>query len=114
MSAFLRDASPALKAALASGMVRYCANLITISLIDGETVYRWTDFDQALRYAGTRFAAAGQYLTRPTWNVKNTMEVPELSLKCSRPAVVPVAASICRPRSMMACSTVPASCCSGR
>jgi uncharacterized phage protein (TIGR02218 family) len=85
MSAFLRDASPALKAALASGMVRYCANLITISLIDGETVYRWTDFDQALRYAGTRFAAVGQYLTRPTWNVKNTMEVPELSLKVFSP-----------------------------
>jgi uncharacterized phage protein (TIGR02218 family) len=81
MSAFLRDASPALKAALASGTVCYSANLITIALIDGETVYRWTDFDQALSYAGTRFTAAGQYLTRPTWNVKNTMEVPELSLK---------------------------------
>lgn len=81
MSAFLRDASPALKAALAAGTIRYSANLITIALTDGETILHWTDFDQSLRYAGTLYASGAPFLSRPTWGVKNTMEVPELSLK---------------------------------
>jgi uncharacterized phage protein (TIGR02218 family) len=83
VTAFLRAASPALVAALAAGACRYSANLITITLIDGTTVFNWTDFDQDLDFAGTVFTSRGQYLSRPSWKVSNTTEVPDLSLKVS-------------------------------
>ena len=83
MSAFLRAASPALVAALAANAIRYSANLYTITLVDGVTTLNWTDFDRDLTYAGTTFTSKGPFLSRPTWKVTNTIEVPDLSLKVS-------------------------------
>lgn len=83
MTAFLRQAGVALTAAIAAGAVKYSANLITITLVDGVTKFTWTDFDRDLIYAGTTFASKGPFLSRPTWKVSNSMEVPELSLRVS-------------------------------
>lgn len=83
MTALLRSASSALKAALANGTVRYSADLMTFTLADGVTSFAWTNFDTALAYAGTTFAAQGAFLSRTRWSVKNTMEVPELTVKAS-------------------------------
>ena len=81
MTAFLRAASPALIAALAAGSLRYSANLFTITLIDGVTVFNWTDYDQNLTFGGTMFSSKIGTLSRPSWKVTNTMEVPQMSLK---------------------------------
>lgn len=83
MSVFLRDASPALKAALAANAIRYSANLYTITLVDGLTVLRWTDFDRDLPFSGLEFGSRGALLSKPAWKVVNTMEVPTLTLKVS-------------------------------
>ena len=83
MSALLRTASPALVAALAANAIRYTADLMTFTLIDGITTFNWTNFDTTLAYAGTSFTAQGPLLSRTSWKVTNTMEVPTLKVKAS-------------------------------
>lgn len=82
MTAWLRDAPAPLIAALAAGAIRYRADLMTITLIDG-TVLRWTNFDHDLTYDGHVFTSQGVLLNRMTWSVKNTLEVPNFTLKAS-------------------------------
>lgn len=82
MSAFLRDAPPALIAAMEADAIRYSADLMTITLIDG-TVLRWTNFDRDLPYGGHVFTAQSVLLNRMTWKVTNTLEVPNFTLKAS-------------------------------
>jgi hypothetical protein len=81
----MRTVSAALLQALgAKGNNPYVmADLYTITLNDGSTVYRWTDFDQTLTYAygGQVFLAQGPLLHRSRLGVKNTVEVPELTIK---------------------------------
>ncbi len=64
----------------------YKADLFTITLLGG-TVYRWTDFDQNITLTGGSgpylFLAQGPLLQRTRLGVKNTVEVPELTIKLS-------------------------------
>ena len=83
MSALLRTASLALQTALATNAVRYSADLITITLIDGVTTFNWTNFDGDLVFGGVRFTSQGQFLSRSSWKVTNSMEVPTLTVKAS-------------------------------
>lgn len=80
MTALLRDASSALKAVLASGVPTWSADLITVTLADGVTVFNWTNWDTDLTYAGTRYSSRGQWLSRTSWKVTNTMEVPTMTV----------------------------------
>lgn len=82
MTAWLRDAPAPLIAALEAGAIRYRADLMTITLIDG-TVLRWTNFDHDLAYGGHVFTSQGVLLNRLTWKVTNTLEVPNFTLKAS-------------------------------
>jgi hypothetical protein len=66
----------------------YKADLFTITLLDGVTVFRWTDFDQDIHFSGFLgapylFLAQGPLLQRTQLAVKNTVEVPELTIKLS-------------------------------
>jgi hypothetical protein len=64
----------------------YKADLFTITLLDGVTVYRWTDFDEDIHFSGFGtflFLAQGPCLQRTALGVKNTVEVPELTIKLS-------------------------------
>jgi hypothetical protein len=63
------------------------ADLFTITLLNG-TIYRWTDVDQDVRLIGVGFAlytflAQGPCLSRTALGVKNTVEVPELTITLS-------------------------------
>ena len=82
MSAFLRSWPAPLVAAINARAIRYRAKVYTITLIGGQAL-NWCDFDCDLTYAGTTFLSKGAFLSKPTWKVSNTMEVPELSLKAS-------------------------------
>lgn len=54
------------------------ADLYTVTLLDGVTVYRWTDFDATVTYTTDTFLPQGPLLRRSRLGVKNTVEVPEL------------------------------------
>jgi hypothetical protein len=63
----------------------YKADLYTVTLRDRTTIYRWTDFDRTIRLIGTGaieydFLAQGPCLQRTQLGVKNTVEVPELTI----------------------------------
>lgn len=81
-NAFLRNWPAPLVAAINARAIRYRAKLYTITLVGGGTL-TWTDFDTDLVYAGTVFQSKAAFLSKPSWKVSNTMEVPELSLKIS-------------------------------
>jgi hypothetical protein len=72
---------------LASKTPFYKMDLFTVTLLDG-TIYRWTDFDRTVYFAGYGgtpydFLAQGPCLQRTNLGVKNTVEVPELTIKLS-------------------------------
>jgi uncharacterized phage protein (TIGR02218 family) len=75
----LRPCSVALATALAAGARLLEADLFTVTL-QGGTVYRWTSWSADLVVAGSTFFSSGQWLSRGTWGVKNTMEVPTLEV----------------------------------
>lgn len=81
MSALLRDASPGLKAALAGNAPLWKADLFTLTLVDGTTVYRWTSFDRDVTYAGNVYSSRSPWIERTTWKVTSTLEVPEMAVK---------------------------------
>lgn len=83
MTAFLRPASAALDTALANGSIRYWAELFTITLVDGATVLNWTNFDRPLKASGVEFTAQSAFLSRSSWKISNSMQVPSLTLKAS-------------------------------
>lgn len=83
MSAFCRAYSPALLAAIQTRKIAHTADLVTIMLADGVTILRWTTFDMPLTTSGLTFTAQGPWLARVPWAVKNTMEVPQTTLKLS-------------------------------
>lgn len=82
MTAFLRGWPSALVTAINARQIKYRAKLYTITLPGGTTL-NWTDFDSDLIYSGTTFLSKAGFLSKPTWKVSNTMEVPDLSLKLS-------------------------------
>jgi uncharacterized phage protein (TIGR02218 family) len=61
------------------------ADAYNITLSDGVTVYTWTDYDQDLTWPFTpgpfTFSSLGPRITRTRLSVKNTIEVPELTVK---------------------------------
>ncbi len=66
----------------------YKADLFTVILLDGVTKYLWTDFDQDIHFIGIGgtpylFLAQGPCIQRTQLSVKNTVEVPSLTLKLS-------------------------------
>jgi uncharacterized phage protein (TIGR02218 family) len=81
VAAFLRSASAGLIAALAANAVRYRANVFTITLSDGTTVFNWTDFDTDLKAGGVTYQSKAAFLSKPTWKVTNTMQVTDLTLR---------------------------------
>ncbi len=81
MSALLRDASPALAAALASGQRLWSADIYVVTLVDGTTVLRWTTWDRDLTYSGDDYSSKAPWVNRSAWKVTNTMEVPTMQLR---------------------------------
>jgi uncharacterized phage protein (TIGR02218 family) len=77
----LRSASGALITALAGGVPLWRASIFTFTLIDGVTVYNWTSWDTDLVVSGTTYSSKAPWLTRTTWSVANTMEVPSMTIK---------------------------------
>lgn len=78
----MRQASAALETFLQSRLPCWKADLFTITLLSG-AVFNWTDFDQPVTYSGTTWLSVGPRLQRSKLGVKNTVEVPELSIKLS-------------------------------
>lgn len=81
----MRTVNANISTLLAAKVPMFKADLFTITLLSG-TVYRWTDFDQDIHYHGSSgtlylFSAQGPLLERSSLGVKNTVEVPELSIK---------------------------------
>jgi uncharacterized phage protein (TIGR02218 family) len=76
----LRTASGALTLALTGGVPLWSADLFTFTLSDGVTVFNWTNWDSDLSSGGTTYLSRTPWLTRSTWNVSNTMEVPSLKV----------------------------------
>lgn len=78
----MRSCSPALALVLDAGGVQlWNADLFTITLADGSTVYRWTSFDQDVTYGGNLFTAQGPFIQRSKWDVANTMQVPTMDVR---------------------------------
>jgi len=80
VSALLRPASPALAAALAGGAPLWSADLFVLTLAAGAGAYNWTSWDSDLALAGVTYASASPWLTRSSWNVTSTVEVPSLTV----------------------------------
>jgi uncharacterized phage protein (TIGR02218 family) len=80
MSAFLRDASPALKSALASGVRLWVADLLSFTLADGVTVLNWTTWDSDLVCDGVTYRSRAPWINRSTWQVTNKMQVPTMKV----------------------------------
>jgi uncharacterized phage protein (TIGR02218 family) len=56
------------------------ADLFLITLADGVTTYKWTDYDTDITYIFDTYVAQGPLLKRTRLTVNNTCEVPELTL----------------------------------
>lgn len=57
------------------------AELFAFTLADGSTVHRWTSWSSDISWGGHTWIGRGQKLQRSKWNVTNTMEVPELTVR---------------------------------
>jgi uncharacterized phage protein (TIGR02218 family) len=73
-------ANAALIAALAARAPLSSADLFTFTLRDGST-FRVTGADRDVTWSGTTWSAAGPTIQRSTWSVKNTTEVPEMTIR---------------------------------
>lgn len=80
MSALLRPASTALANALAGGVELWAADLFTFTLADGVTQYHWTTWDTDLVSSGVTYSSKAPWLSRSSWSVVNTLEVPTLTV----------------------------------
>jgi len=81
MAALLRNASPALIGALSSGIQLARADLFKFVLVDGVTTYYWTSWEKDLVYLGNNYTSKKPWLNAGKWNVTNTMQVPNLTVK---------------------------------
>lgn len=83
MTEVLRPCDPALDLALRNGTKLWRGDLYDIELADGTTVYHWTTFDQPLTdpISLVTYSSKAPWLTTGKWNVVNTMEIPELTIK---------------------------------
>lgn len=88
MSALLRlAATSALAIALASNVRLWEADTFTIVLADGVTTFNFTSWPVNLVVSGTTYLSGPPFLEAKSWNVSNTMAVPELSLTVKAPNV---------------------------
>lgn len=76
----MRASSSALIGALGSGIPLFTADLYAISLRDG-SLLTYCDMDYPITYGGHIYANTGPAITRKSWNVKNTLEVPQLEVE---------------------------------
>lgn len=78
----MRPCSGALALLLASpgGATLWSADLFTVTLADGTTVFYWTSFDRDLEANGQTYSSRKPWLQRTKWNVKNSMEVPTMTV----------------------------------
>ena len=78
----MRAATSALASFLASKQPFWSADLVTFSLVDGQT-WNLASTDINISYSGTTWLAASAStpgITRGAWSIKNTIEVPSLDL----------------------------------
>jgi uncharacterized phage protein (TIGR02218 family) len=79
MTALARLASTtALAVALASGVELFEGDIFTLTLQDGVTTFNCTSWPVDLTVDGVVYSAANPWLEVKSWNVANTMEVPEM------------------------------------
>lgn len=83
----MRSAGATLQSFLLSRVPCYRADLYTFTLLNG-AIYRWTDFDRNLSYNGNPYYAQVDannnntpLLSRSQIAIKNTAEVPEMTIK---------------------------------
>ncbi len=77
-----RPSSGALALALPSGgVISARAETYDITLSDGTTVLRWTNWVNDLVIDGVTYASRNPWLVRGKWNVTNTMAVPEIEIR---------------------------------
>src|SRR5258708_38526535 len=78
----VRPSSGALALLLANpgGATLWSADLFTVTLSDGSTVYHWTSFDRDLTANAHLFSSRKPWLQRSKWDVKNTMAVPTMAV----------------------------------
>ena len=76
----MRYAGVGMKSFLASKQFFWQADLFTFTLRD-TSVYRWTTTDAPITAGGFVWFAIGPILTRTGWSMKNTMQVPTMTLK---------------------------------
>lgn len=80
----MRGVSAATAALLANpppGLLK--ADIYLVTLQDGSTVYRWTSFDVDLKVNGDTYSSRKPWLSRSSWNLTNTMEIPTLQVYLS-------------------------------
>jgi len=82
----MRSAPAAVIAYLAANNVTARADLYTVTLVDGSTIYRWTNFDTDLVVSGQTYrsyGAAGPLIKRGTYSQNNRLAVDTLDLTLS-------------------------------
>ncbi len=77
----LRACSGALALALQGGVELAQADLFTVTLADGVTVYRWASWNEDLVVGGQRFVSSKPWLTRGKRSLVNTMTIPSLEIR---------------------------------
>lgn len=76
----MRNVPPALASFLNSRPAQmWTADLFTITLVTGE-VLRWTSTDIPVIFGGNTWLNIGPKLTRTKWEVKNTIDIPEMDI----------------------------------
>lgn len=76
----MRNASGPMKIFLATRAPFFIADLFTLTLIDGTKFY-WTSASANVTYGGITWIAAGPTVTRSSWEVKNTIDVPQMVIQ---------------------------------
>jgi uncharacterized phage protein (TIGR02218 family) len=74
-----RTIDAGLKNFLVSGQPYFKAGLYTIALANGTTYY-WNDSDTDIVSSGITYSSTGPALNRSSWEVKNTVDIPEMTL----------------------------------
>jgi hypothetical protein len=60
----------------------WTADLFTITLVTGQ-VLRWTSADIPVTFGGSTWVNTGPKLTRTKWEIKNTLDIPEMDIVLS-------------------------------
>lgn len=75
----MKSASPALISFLLSKRPCYIADLFSFQLSNGQAYY-WTSSDQPIVSLGITYEAVGPLITRSRISIKNTIDVPEMTI----------------------------------